>query len=323
MNVLVTGTAGFIGQHVVHTLLECGHEVLRLDIVERPDQKVRTVRCDILDLAKLKMTFSDFKPEAVLHLAARVDLAERNNLAAYAVNMGGVQNVIDAVRSTPTVQRAIYTSTQLVCRVGYEPKGDEDYAPNTLYGESKVIGEKLVRQQDGGGATWCLVRPTTIWGPGMGPHYQRFFNMIRHGRYFHVGRHPLLKSYGYVENTAFQYMRLLEAPAGRIHRKTFYLADYEPLDLRQWAIALQQAMAAPPIPTMPKTLARVAAAAGDVINAVGLRDFPFNSFRLHNILTQYQFDTKELRSICGPLPFTVANGIEKTAEWFLRLERTE
>ena len=47
----------------------------------------------------------------------------------------------------------------------------------------------------------------------MSPHYQRFLRMIQRGHYFHVGNNPLWKSYGYIDNTTFQYLRLLEAPA--------------------------------------------------------------------------------------------------------------
>src|SRR3712207_7397409 len=44
-----------------------------------------------------------------------------------------------------SLQRAIITSTQLVCRLGYVPKDDHDYNPHTSYGQSKVATEKLTR----------------------------------------------------------------------------------------------------------------------------------------------------------------------------------
>ena len=50
------------------------------------------------------------------------------------------------------------------------------------------------------------------------------------------------KSYSYIENITFQYLRLLQAPAELIHRKTFYLADYEPIDLLAWCDAFQRAL---------------------------------------------------------------------------------
>jgi hypothetical protein len=56
-----------------------------------------------------------------------------------------------------------------------------------------------------------------------------------------------------------------------------------------------------------------------VINLAGFRRFPFNSFRLRNILTQYRFNLDETRAVCGPLPFTMQQGVEQTVSWFNNL----
>ena len=126
-----------------------------------------------------------------------------------------------------------------------------EYCPDTLYGKSKVLTEKIVREEDGGGVTWCLVRPTTVWGPHMKPHYQNLLRYIQQRRYFHVGRRERYKSYGFAGNVAYQYYKLLMAPAEKVHRKTFYLADYEQLSLRAYVNQLQAGLGAPPIPPVP------------------------------------------------------------------------
>jgi hypothetical protein len=145
--------------------------------------------------------------------------------------------------------------------------------------------------------------------------------MIQQGYYFHVGSSPLLKSYSYIENIAYQYLRLLEAPENLIHRKTFYLADYEPIDLLTWSDAFQQSFGSRRIPHLPLSVARALARCGDAVNAVGLKNFPFNSFRLNNILTQYQFDLKPTAAVCGPLPYTISRGVAETAEWLSTLPK--
>jgi len=50
---------------------------------------------------------------------------------------------------------------------------------------------------------------------------------------------------------------------------------------------------------------------------VGLRRFPFNSFRLNNVLAEYTFDLSVTREVCGVNPYTLDAGVSKTAEWFL------
>jgi len=312
MKILVTGSSGFIGQALMRRLLAAGFEAAGLD--KMPSATTQYV-CDILDADRLTRDVQEFSPDAIIHLAARIDLDEKTSLSGYTANIEGVDNLVAAVRLTPSVKRTIWTSSQLVCRVGYVPHNDTDYQADTLYGRSKVRTEQIVRAADGAGRDWCLVRPTTVWGPGMSAHYQRFLGMIQRGYYFHVGHSPLWKSYSYIENIAFQYQRLLEAPVGAIHRKTFYLADYEPIDLLAWGDAFQLAFQSRPIPHLPIGIARMLARCGDAINAAGLRKFPFNSFRLNNVLTQYQFDLKSTEAVCGPLPYNMEQGVAETAAW--------
>jgi len=312
----VTGSAGFIGRHLVAALAERGDDVLGVDRGEAPGETRHAFeRVDMLDAGALSGIVAAHAPEAICHLAARTDLDEGAGLTGYAVNVEGVQNLIRAIRTTPSVGRALFTSTQLVCRVGYTPRSDEDYQANTLYGRSKVLGEQIVRREDGGGVTWGIVRPTTVWGPGMSAHYQRFFRMIRRGLYVHVGR-PRRKSFGYVGNVVHQYLRLLEAPAERVHRRTFYVGDYEPLDLHRWANALADAFGARRPLTIPDALARWGARAGDAVNALGWRRFPLNSFRLNNVLTEYTFDLRPTREVCGDNPYSLEAGVAATAAWF-------
>jgi len=318
MKVLVTGSTGFIGQAVARTLNSNGWTVAGLDHRKAsPDGLAPNYLCDLLDADRLTGCLQQFAPDALIHLAARTDLDERTRLSGYAANIDGVENLVEAVRATPSIRRAIWTSSQLVCRIGYVPRSDTDYNADTLYGRSKIRTEQIVRENDGAGREWCLVRPTTVWGPGMSTHYQRFLSMVRRGLYFHVGRTPLLKSYGYVGNIAVQYLRLLEAPAHLIHRRLFYLADYEPIDLLAWCDAFQRAFRSRTIPHMPRVLARALAVVGDAANAAGFQRFPFNTFRLRNILTQYRFDVEATREVCGPLPYTMEQGVAETARWFL------
>lgn len=318
MTVLVTGSNGFIGRAVVERLLAEGAEPIGLDHrPRRPDSSsIRTYACDILDRQQLLSVFQDVRPGAVIHLAARADLKETRSLAGYAANIDGVRNVADAIQQVGSVRRVIFTSSQLVCRIGYAPSHDRDYCPSTLYGESKVRTEQIVREADGGGVEWCIVRPTTVWGPYMNDHYQALLRHIQAGRCFHVGRAQLFKSYGYVGNVAYQYYKLLAAPAAAIHGRTFFVADYEPLSLRTYLEALSQELRGRGLPTMPAPLARLLAGLGDTLNQIGWKSFAFNRFRLRNILTEYVVDVSPTQHVCGTLPYTFEDGVAATAAWF-------
>lgn len=313
MKILVTGSRGFIGRNLVRLLTEAGARSLGLDL-HAVGARQSYVRCDLRDRELLEQVFAEFQPEFVVHLAARTDLLGRT-LEAYDANTVGVQNLVHVIEKNVSVRRCIFTSSQLVCHPGYTPKHDCDFAPNTVYGESKVQSEKIVRDNDGGGVEWCIVRPTTIWGPGMSEHYQRFFRMIESGQYMHIGHAPLYKSYGFVGNTVYQYQKLIDASTEKTHGKVFYLADYVPISLRAWIDMIRQEFGGKSLRTIPVNLAKAVAKLGDIINWMGYDSFPFNSFRLNNVLTEYQFDLREIERITGPLPYTMSDGVTQTVAW--------
>lgn len=320
--VMITGSSGFIGGHLVRYLISCGFDVWGIDI-RKPDEIVPGFtfrKCNILHLDELRNALELIAPQVVIHLAARTDLDGRK-LIDYTVNTDGVGNLVSAVSKSESVDRVLYTSSQLVCRVGYVPKDDNDYCPNTVYGESKVLTEKIVREQQGGGKTWCLIRPTTIWGAGMNAHYQRFFRLVSQNRYFFVTSRPLFKSYGYVGNAVYQLKMIAEAPADQIQGELFYLADYQPLALRDWVSAIQRELGARPIPTIPLPIARMLAWGGDVLIRLGYSSFPFSSFRLNNILTEYRFDLAKTETVCGDLPYRMEDGVKELTDWIRLLAR--
>jgi nucleoside-diphosphate-sugar epimerase len=321
--ILITGSSGFIGSNLVKNLINKSFLIFGIDKIEPnfSHQCYRFINCDILNGEKLAKTILEVEPDIVIHLAARIDLDEKKNLSGYNANIQGVRNLIEAISQCSSVKRCIYTSSQLVCRVGYVPSYDEDYQPNTLYGQSKVLTERIVRELDGGSVEWCLVRPTTVWGPGMSEHYQKFIRMIEKGRYFHVGNRPLYKSFSYIGNIVHQYYCLMGAPIEQIHGQTFYLADYEPFTLRDWTNALQRELGAKPIPTYPVFLVKLVARLGDALNLLGLKSFPFNSFRLNNVLTEYVFDLSKTEKVCGALPYSFDEAVSETIRWIREMPK--
>ena len=134
MKVLITGSSGLIGRWVVDRMKKEGYQAIGMDKVPPPvpTSMDEHIICDILDRQALISEVRRVSPDALIHLAARIDLNETRNLNGYVANIDGVGNVIEAVRQTPTIRRAIYTSSQLVCRVGYVPVSDTEYCPNTL-----------------------------------------------------------------------------------------------------------------------------------------------------------------------------------------------
>jgi nucleoside-diphosphate-sugar epimerase len=317
---LVTGGSGFIGTNVVGGFLEDGYAVLNIDTAapKDPTHTPYWRRIDILDKAGLEEAFTSFRPELVIHLAARADLDERRHLAGYATNIEGVTNVINAIVAAGSVERSFFTSSRLVFDLGYEPEHERDYHASTLYGLSKAHGEELIRDAPSALGTWTILRPTGIWGPWFGTPYKDFFRAINRGLYVHPGTRKVYKAYGYVENSVYQIKRLASAPRLEVHAKSFWIADYPPVLVRYWAELIRDTMHARRIATVPVPALKVGALVGDAIQRIGLGHAPLTSFRLNNMVSDMLYDTGPLEALVGRLPFTLEQGVERTAAWLRR-----
>lgn len=315
MKILVTGSSGFVGHALMQHLFQQGHEVRGLSRQARPD----TLLGDLLDPESLVYALDQFQPEVVFNMAAETDL-KGQAVNGYRANTEGVTNLLNAVATSPYVRRIIWASSQLVHQPGSQPESDTDYDPVGGYGHSKAEGERRVRSADGAGREWVIVRSTTIWGPGMSPYYTGMFGLIRRGLYFHIGRRPLRKSYSYIENLTAQLSSLATAPTEAVHGRTFYLADSDPIELRAWADGFADAFGRR-IATLPLPLARALAFAGDMASRLGL-PAPLTTPRLKNMLTEYHYDTSPIEAVHGPTTIRNAEGVRRTAAWFLAKEQS-
>jgi nucleoside-diphosphate-sugar epimerase len=321
--ILVTGGSGFIGTNFVEFCLKRGDEVLNLDIKEpRNPALVNTAKkVDILDAKQLKEAVRSFHPEYIFHLAARTDL-DGKSVDDYKANTIGVKNLVEAAACVASIKRVVFASSMYVCRLGYIPRHDSDYCPNTYYGESKVLGERIIREHAGDSLVWVIVRPTSIWGPWFDVPYKAFFATVKNGLYFHPRGHQVKRSYGFVLNVVSQLAGLISprVEAHQVHAKMFYLADYQPVDVRQWADTIAVAFGKGKTHEAPLFLMRMIAAGGDLLKRLGVRNPPLTSFRLNNLLTSAVFDMNPMRSLCGESPYTLEAGVRITAEWMRRPE---
>ena len=117
-------------------------------------------------------------------MAARTDL-DGSSIDDYSANTDGCRAVIEAAARHPQIQRVIFASSMLVCALGYSPKHDSDYCPTTRYGESKVLGERYVREMAADHFPWTIVRPTSLWGPWFSVPYKKFFDAVARRMYLH------------------------------------------------------------------------------------------------------------------------------------------
>jgi len=320
--ILITGGSGFIGTNLIEKLLEnkdCN--ILSIDIAAPKKYTHNTLwkGIDIRDKVTLFQTVSDFNPEIVIHLAARTDLSGKN-LYEYDSNTDGVRNLIESLNNLKHIGRAIFASSMYVCEPGYIPENFEDYKPHTIYGESKVLTEKIIKATKMN-FTWAIIRPTSIWGPWFGEPYANFFDIVLSGKYFHMGAKACSKTYGYVDNTVFQILRLMNVPPEKITKRIFYLGDSPAYNISEWADEIAEHIGKK-IFTIPFGIFRIAAYGGDILKLFGI-NFPMTSFRLKNMTTDNIHDLSPINDIAPLLPISRKEGIRTTIDWLKKVKESK
>lgn len=160
MRVLVTGGAGYIGSHTLLQLLRSDHEVLVYDnfINSSPEALARVqqlsnraltqVAGDIRDSTCLNRSFTQFRPEAVIHFAGlkSVGNSSLRPLSYYDTNVAGTLQLLRAM-SAHGCDRIVFSSSATVYGEAIYLPYDEDHPlqPASPYGRSKMMVEMIIR----------------------------------------------------------------------------------------------------------------------------------------------------------------------------------
>ncbi|MFB6345298.1 MAG: NAD-dependent epimerase/dehydratase family protein [bacterium] len=174
MKALVTGGGGFIGSHVVRSLLEDGHSVRVLHL---PDEDVSHLEgSDSVSFETGDTRDADRMREVVdgcdwvFHLAALYRIWMPDPDPIYQVNVEGTRNVMNASIDAG-VERIIYTSSLVVYQpVEGVPITEErplrDYDGTDDYTRSKLQAHQLVQEYVEDGHDIVITAPTLPIGPG-------------------------------------------------------------------------------------------------------------------------------------------------------------
>lgn len=192
MKVLLTGATGFVGSHLLDSLVERGDEV-RILVRPGEDAKVtaqtgvEVCRGDLADRASLEAAVDGV--DCVLHCAART--GPWGPQAEYEIaNVQGLKTLVEA-SLIAGVQRIVHVSSITVHGVDVQGTADET-APlrggPDPYSRSKVAGEQLLQQMFRDKRTpLTIVRPGLIYGPRDAGSFGRFTTLIEQGKMVVMG----------------------------------------------------------------------------------------------------------------------------------------
>jgi nucleoside-diphosphate-sugar epimerase len=225
MDILVTGAAGFIGSRVAGRLLDEGHTVVGIDILnDAYDPRLkewrlaqledrdgfRLHRVDIGDRQQLGDVMSANKIDAVINLAARAGVRQSldDPWVYYQTNLTGTLNLLDLCRELG-IKKFVLSSTSST--YGDQPKQPftEDMPtdrPVSPYAASKKAAEVLTyTYHDRYGIDATVFRYFTVFGPAGRPDMSifRFIRWVDTGEPVHVfGDGSQKRDFTFVEDVA-------------------------------------------------------------------------------------------------------------------------
>ena len=159
MNILVTGSAGFVGKYMVKELRDHGHKVVPFDVVTGQD---------LLKPEDVNKIFLDFPIDVVCHLGAQAHLGrgEQDPITNAQVNIIGALNIFDAALKNGAA--VIYHSTGAVYSDECPQPVTEDSPrePKSHYGVSKVCAEEYALFYVRRGLKLIRTRFSSVYGIG-------------------------------------------------------------------------------------------------------------------------------------------------------------
>ncbi|GAA3604126.1 UDP-glucose 4-epimerase GalE [Microlunatus ginsengisoli] len=177
---LVTGGAGYIGAHVVRAFGTEGIDVVVIDDLSSGHRgfvspEVPFVEANVVDRAALHGIFGGHQIDGVVHLAGfkYAGVSVQRPLHTYTQNVTGMVSLLEEM-ADHDVDKIVFSSS--AATYGTPDTGivteQNPTRPESPYGESKLIGEWLLRDQ---------ARATSQNGPGLRHTSLRYFNVVGSG----------------------------------------------------------------------------------------------------------------------------------------------
>lgn len=166
MKILITGSNGLLGQHLVKLLVQEGrHEVIA---TARGHNRLKNtgsyayVSLDITKEAEVDAVISHYRPDALIHSAAmtQVDDCELQQEKCWQANVNATAYLVEAAQKIGSF--FLLLSTDFIFD-GTSGPYTEEALPHPLshYGHSKLAAEKIVRE---GQLPWAIARTVLVYG---------------------------------------------------------------------------------------------------------------------------------------------------------------
>ncbi len=233
----VTGGSGFVGRHLIQTLIERGDAVRALARGESSQDTVRRLGAtavagdlDCVEAMAHGMQGCDF----VVHAAAEVqEWGPRERYQR--VNVEGTRNALEAARRAP-VRRFVHIGTEAPFANGRDIVNIDESVPFPQkllprYPKTKAHAENLVRGANGNGVETVVLRPRLIWGPDDTSILPQLVAAVKQGQFMWIDGGRALTSTCHVANVCAG--AIAAAYRGK-PGEAYFLTDGAPVNVREF-----------------------------------------------------------------------------------------
>ena len=316
---LVTGAAGFVGSHLVETLVDRGYEVSCLvrktsNLAWLKPLPVRFVFGDVLDADSLPGAVEGM--DYVYHVAGAVKALREADF--FLVNAGGTANLLEACAAPgQSLQRFVLVSSQAAAgppEIGHPLTEDDPPRPITPYGLSKLRAEVLTASY-AARLPVTVVRPPAIYGP-RDRETLTVFQWINRGL-CPVPRQKRFFSLIHVRDLVTGLILAAESPASV--GRTYHLANDGPESLEGMSTLIAQALGRHPVTLrLPQAAFDLAGGASTLAGRLRRRPQIFDRYKAMELsLPSWVYDTRRARAELGfQASISVPDGVRETTDWY-------
>ena len=330
MKALVTGANGFIGEHLVRTLLEHGEEVRAM--VRRPaaGEALRLMGAEVVlgDVTRPEtLPNATAGVDVVFHLAGLVKALHSDEL--FKVNEAGSRNIAAAcaAQESPPVLVLVSSLAAAGPALNGHPRTESDpIHPVSNYGRSKRAGE-VAAVRFAPNVPITIVRPPIVFGEGDMNSWLLFQPIARHGIHAVPGTNPRKISLIHADDLA-QALRLAAGNGKRVPQNgdpaegSYFVGGDRDPEYDELGQLIGEAVGRDHIVVLhtPDWIARCAGAASDLVARLRGRPAIFNLDKMREASAgSWVCSSDRIRRELG---FGVArpliDRLHQTAEWYAR-----
>jgi nucleoside-diphosphate-sugar epimerase len=321
MKILITGANGFVGSHIVETLLE---EKCQVSAIVRKTSNLKWIKDlpidfkygSLDDMSFLESCAAD--ADVIVHCAGTVRAMDKEGY--FKSNVGNTINLCQAaLKVNPKLKRFIYISSQAAMGASSSEiakKLDEDLKPVSDYGESKLAAENALKNQLENKIPYTILRPASVYGQRDKDIFI-FFNLVNKHLKPITAKKRLIQLV-FVKDIAKAVISAINNEKSA--NKTFYLAERKPYSWKEVAETINKTAQKSLLPViLPDFIFKIAGFFAQSISLLTGKPAVLNNQKIIEMLCSFWIADTEPAENDLDIVFTPLEiGSEITYNWYLK-----